>query len=497
MLLLPLLACTPPDDTKPADTAGADDTGAPAGPLALAPGDVADLDVADDGTVSGELANDGTYIVLLYSAAVLQGSTFGYGDNAAADAVIEPGDAAPPPHDVGPTPSYAAVGDTRLFQVWNGSETVTIEAIATQVSDGVVVWEDQTTPNEIGAVDEETLSGVIANFQDIIVPRERQVFGEESDVDGGGSIDFLLSYTVNQSGPVAYVSWCDIGAEGGCDGSGNGSEIIYVGIPDPSSNYSSVDGISETVAHELNHLIYAWHKYVENDQPDASENVYLTEGMSALAQDLTGYNNGNQYVWGTALDGVSVYHDEDASIQGVSINDFLRGDGYYDEDRDGPLRGGAYLFLRYLFEQAGGFTVESDGTLVDAGGMDFLHSWFDSAELGPDCVTATTGRDVDDVALDWYTALVVTGRVENDNPAWSYQDQVQDPLTGYMFGIDPFTTIHGWWTLTGPRVQALDEADGSIRGGGVEYLQADLTAGVFTLATAPEAKIRARILRVE
>ena len=65
--------------------------------------------------------------------------------------------------------------------------------------------------------------------------------------------------------------------------------------------------------------------------------------------------------------------------------------------------------------------------------------------------------------MDWYTALLVTGRVDNDNPAWSYQDRVEDPLTGYEFGIDPFDTIHGWWTLTGPRVQGWADDDGQIR----------------------------------
>jgi hypothetical protein len=296
---------------------------------------------------------------------------------------------------------------------------------------------------------------------------------------------------------VAYVTSCDIGATVGCGGSGNDGEIIYMGVPDPESSYSTASAISELVAHELNHLIYGWHKYIVQERPNERENIYLTEGMSALAQDLTGYNNGNQYVWAAAIDATE-YLGPDASIDSVSVNDFLRGETYYDADRDGSLRGGAYLYLRYLFEQAGGMTVGSDGTLTDAGGMAWLHDWFDQAALGEETVLATTGREIADINLDWYTALVVTGRVENSNPAWNFEARVADPITGYEFGVDPYERIHGWLKLNGPLVQELDAADGSIRAGGVEYLSVSLSeGGVLEIPVDPDAAAVARVLRVE
>lgn len=487
-------ACSDPgkDPEDTGDGADTGDTAEPAGPAALEPGDVADMTATDAG-VEIELANPGTYIVTLVSQAVMPGEVYGYGANAEAAARVEPGDPRPTvPHDDDPAPVSVAVGDTRTFEVWDGSDEVTVTAEATQVTDGVVFWVDTTTENPL-SFDQSVLDDFLDQFQTIVIPRERQVFGEESDVDGDEKIHVLLSYTVNMYGAVAYVTSCDIGA---ANCTGNGGEIVYLGIPDPDSGYSSAGGIAETVAHELNHLIYGWHKYALNDQPGAQENIYLTEGMSALAQDLTGYNNGNQYVWAAALDAPQL--GDEASIDSVSVNDFLRGTTYYDADRDGPLRGAAYLFLRYLFEQAGGMTVEADGTLVDAGGMAFLHDWFDAPELGGDTVPVTTGREVQDTILDWYTALVVTGRVENDNPAWNYQERVADPLTGYEFGVDPYATIHGWLRLDGPRVQPLDGADGEIRGGGVEYLEVEVTeAGVVSVPVSADARAVARILRVE
>lgn len=270
-----------------------------------------------------------------------------------------------------------------------------------------------------------------------------------------------------------------------------------MGIPDPDSGHGSANGIVETVAHEFAHLIYAWHKFILLDQPDARENVYVTEGMSALAQDLTGYNNGNQWVWGAALDLSDLYGSRDYSVDGLSVNDLLRGSATYSSTRDGTLRGGAYLLLRYIFEQQGGMEVLDDGDFVDLGGIAWLHRWFDGPELGPDAVEATQGVPFWDLILDWYTALEVTGRDLNPEPLWNYQDRVEDPLTGYAYGVDPYARLHGGYSLHGPLVQPLDEADGSLRAGGVEYLQFTTDGGPFSLAVDETALARMRIFRVE
>jgi hypothetical protein len=498
--LLALFACTtraPVDDsgTPPVE----EDTGtAPTGPVTLEVGGVADMVTADDGSVSVELTEAGRYIVILTSTAIRSGELYGYGTASSEAAVVHVGGPdAPDAPDLGeaaPPPTAPTVGERRSFTVFDGSNRVTVEAEATVVTDGVVVWVDRTTENPIGEVSAETISAVLTNFESVVLPRQRQVFGEESDVDANGRVDVLLSYTVNQYGAVAYVSGCDIGAAS-C--AGNDGEILYMGYPDPDDRYSSANGITETFAHEVNHLVYGWHKYVQNNQAGASENIYLTEGMSALAQDLSGYNNGNQYVWAAAFDVSDYYGDRNYSCDGLSVNDFLRGSGTYDADRDGVLRGGAYLFLRYLFEQAGGMEVQADGTFEDLGGIDFLHRWFDAPELGPDAVRATTGREIEDVQLDWYTAMVVSGTVDNDNPAWNFQDRVEDPVTGYFFGVDPYANIHGHMQLDGVLVQPLDEADGSLRAGGVEYLRTNVDAGaVVSVPVSTDARARARILRI-
>ncbi len=489
LLVLATLALTacPPDPQETGDTTPEDP----------AVGAVFDLDTDETGVLA-QLDEPGTYVVILFSQAEDQSTFYGYGALADTAARTVPGDALPPKPLSGPIPHSSLLPDNREFRVWNGSGYVTIEADAEQVTEELVIWKDLTTENPLGDPEEETFDDVVDKFEQIVLPRTRQIFGEESDIDGSERIDVLVSYTVNQYGVVAYVSTCDIAELAGCGSSGNGGEIIYMGIPDPESSYSSASAIVELWAHELNHLVYTWHKYVGNDLYFASENIYLTEGFSELAQDLTGFNNGNQYIWASAIDMRDFYGGEDYSTQGVSINDFIRGDGYYDYDRDGPLRGGAYLFLRYLFEQAGGMDIAEDGTLTDLGGMAWIQDWFAVPELGAEAVEATTGAQLLDLAMDWYTAIVVTGRDLNDEPAYNYQPRVQDPLTTFEFGVDPFANIHGWLQLTGPPIQPVDEADGQIRAGGVEYLQVVVDEpGMVVIPVDAEALPRARAFRIE
>lgn len=473
------------------------DTAEPEGPLALAVGEVGDLENLGD-RVSIDVANAGTYWVVLTSTAPEQGTLFGYGANAAAARRVE--DSHPVirrwrPAPESPRPAPPAVGDTRTFRVHNGIAGVNVTGEVIAASEQVVVWKDITTENPLGDLDLAKVMEVVNAYGEIVLPRERSIFGVESDVDDGGTMDVLLSYTVNQTGSAAYVSGCDIGI-GDCGTWGNDAEIVYMGIPD-DDGHGSTNGIVETFAHEHNHLVYSWHKFALNEQLDAEENVYVTEGMSALAQDLTGYNNGNQYVWAAAIDLREMY-GPNASTHGISVNDVFRGTGRYDEERDGSLRGAAYLYLRYLFEQAGGMSVDAEGTPVDLGGITWLHDWFDVPELGPDAVLATTGRSLEAVSVDFYTALLLTGRGLTEDPAYQFQPRFEDPITGYSYGVDPFATIHGWLELTGVPIQPIAEADGDLRAGGVEYLEITVEAGgTVEIPVDPAAAAVARIVRAE
>ncbi len=519
---LALLGCTaaPTDDGAAGDSSDGGDSDPLLGDSAL-PGDAEPrwLDLAvgevgemnsDDEGVWAEVVTPGSYVLILVSTAEDQGTLFGYGPGVAKGKRSTPSD--PPPDGKWPPPTpdrKTEVGDQRIFQVFNGTFTSPIFADAIEVTDRIVLWEDTTTANPLGSIDMVMIDQVLIDLEAIVLPREEHIFGALSDVDADGQIAVLLSYAVNQYGAKAFVTWCDIGVTQGCGPNNNDAEVVYLGIPDPAISSSTVNGIVETVAHELNHLIYGHHKFVLNGLAAVEENIYITEGFSALAQDLTGYNNGNQYVWAAAIDMASFYGDDiNYTTHALSINDLLRGDSYYDLDRDGALRGGAYLFMRYLFEQQGGMRVAvTNGAQIDDGGMAWLQSYFTAPELGVEAVEVTTGADLWDLTMDWYTALVVTGRRPvdapmtaprlNDDPIFNYEDRLEDPLTGYSYGVDPFATIHGWLNLTGPPIQTWDSPDGDLRAGGVEYILVDAPVGRLSLDVDSAALARARLFRVD
>jgi hypothetical protein len=493
LALFSVVACNKDDDIE-IDTGETGDA-PPAGYADLAVGELADM-VTEGGQVWVELAQPGSYVVVLTSQDESQGTEHGYGAAASEARVVTPSD--PRPVLAGHHPILRTeLGDSFEFEVYNGTRYVAIEAEAVEVTDELVIWKDLSTENPYGDLDEDILADIVANMEEIVLPRERQLFGEESDVDEDGKLWVLLTYTVNQYGAQAYVTWCDIGVTEGCYGYGHGHEIVYMGYVDPADTRATANGVTETIAHELAHLIYAYHKVLLNGEAGLDENIYVTEGTSALAQDLTGYNNGNQYVWAAALDLSDTYGSDDYSIQAVSLNDLFRGSGYYDQARDGALRGGAYLFLRYLFEQQGGMSIESDGSLADQGGIAWVRDLFSVPESGVESVEVTTGADFHELALDFYTALVVSGRGLDDDPRYNFQERVEDPLTGYEHGVDTYANIHGWLQLEGPMVQPIDEADGSLRAGGVEYLQTTVEAGVLSIPVSEGAQARARVFRIE
>jgi hypothetical protein len=255
----------------------------------------------------------------------------------------------------------------------------------------------------------------------------------------------------------------------------NDQELIYVSPPQLLEPYMATpNAIIETLAHEFQHAIYFYRKYLLNDLPlSAAESAYVTEGLSALAQDLTGYQAGNFFVAKAGLDGIAQ----------VSANDLVLSSGSYYMDRDGELRGAAYLLLRYLYDQAGGDTVQPDGSFQAATspGIAWLRAFMDSPLLGGENVEAATGRPLAETIADWYTAMMVDDRLDasdaplNADPRWNYLPTQVDPLTDRVRGTTMFEDFRGMVQKTGPLIVDLAAADGIIRAGGVEYLSLTAT----------------------
>lgn len=400
--------------------------------------------------------------------------------------------AVPPPHPLPPS-----VGEFRDFSVLGDNRVVTATFEAVHVGAQVAFWLDisSTPAASISAAD---LRDIAAAYQDIVLPREEVFFGPRSDVDGNSLVFVLLSPVVNENdGPVAYFYPCDLLAPGaaGCSYS-NQAEVLYLSPPNTiGPPFNTVNAIVETMAHETQHMVFFNTKHLLNASFAEPENMYLLEGLAALAQDLTGYQAGNLYVSWYGLDLIA---------SEFALRDVLRDDGAYIGARDGGLRGGAYLLLRYLYDQAGGDEVLSDGAIVDTGGVTWLNELCGSATTGLAGLEASLPRPLDGMLWNFYTALAVTNRGADlgpisVEPAYNYLPTAVDPLTGKQRGFNAYAPLH-MGAMTGPATVAYGQETGQLRLTGVNYvLLAPGRVGWLELTAEgmPDADCRVRLARIK
>ena len=402
----------------------------------------------------------------------------------------------PAQHQYATTPPKK--GDKRSFKIRANNATVTIQAEAMYVDGTAVFWLDRTT-KPLATIKDTTLKALADGFVKTIVPRERIYFGKESDLDSDGLIAILLSPLVTDSA-VAYFSPCDLldpTVVTYCTHS-NKMEMLYMSPPSSlKPPYNTPNALLETVAHEFQHAIYFNRKYLLNNNTTAKENPYITEGLSHLAQDLSGYQAGNLYVLMASLKGVDLLSVPNLASDAIT--------SYVPGQSDGIMRGGGYLVLRYMFDRAGGDAMDSTGKATDKGGITWLRKFMDAKTTGTANFTASSGLALDKLGLQFWTAMAVSnrgsgGKPINSNAKLNFLPTTVDPITQRQRGCNLFAPFHGF-SLVGPATQEFSTADGKLRAGGGELLtlKAPAAAGQlsFQVTTTAEAKAMVRLIRVK
>ena len=494
-------------------------------------GEVVELEAGDDGVFSFDVTpqtGDERYVLQLVSLSRATATDYAYEVTVDGEALGEPadagpieGDALPPPiprhgeplfreaairavSEGAPAASPARadppnVGDTVQFEISDSESTyTTIDAEVMSVTDELVIAFDRTTDPDL-AIDATILDELAANFAEIVLPRERVYFGAESDVNEDGHVTVLFSPLVFTAtgGVTAYVSPCDLLADGtpGCPVT-NEQEMVYVSPPDLLESYmATATAMTEVMAHEFQHAIYFYRKSILNDDLTAAESMYVTEGMSAMAQDVTGFQAGNKYVAGMAIEAVNEF----------SLADVLAYPDYYDTEHDGTYRGAAYLILRYVFDQLGGDSITADGEIVDEGGIPFLTAMTDDPLYGYDALEAAAGADADALFPDFYTAMLLDDRTSGGEPLTSdprylFAEPWDDPVTGQTHGVTMcFELAGGTWLVRGVPIQQ-GGADAVIRSGGAEYVlvEAEGAGTEIGIGASAEtgAELGARLVRI-
>ncbi len=481
-----------------------------AGVLTLAPGEAAELPV-EEGKASVRIASAGgeTYVAIVastkldsskadhaYSAEL--GAAAGAKDAKRLDGCSLGPDAwkgKTVPVEAAPSGTAPVVGSTRTLKVPVGTRLETITAEVLAVSEKAVVWIDKT-PAHPASLDPAFVTEFLTDFDKNILPRSRTLFGIESDTDADGRVGLVFTPLTRDSA-VAFFRQCDLFEGTGCGpDSGNKGEFLYLTPPaniDPP--YNTPAAIKEILAHELGHLLHFNRKVVRNKLGEWPDSSYMIEGFGGFAQDASGYQSGNLYVAMAGLDGIGEF----------SLAEVLGSRSTYDTKRDGLLRGASYLFVRYLYDRAGGDTVKTDGSIEGRGGPAFLRDVLDAKESVAQKTVTVAGTTLPDVAMDFYTALALSngdkgGGVVPKNSCFSFLPVETDSVTKKPRGADVFASFHGQ-KMKGPKTQKVEAADGKVRSGGVEYLAFSAAPGAsetgLSVSIDTAAAPRVRVARLK
>lgn len=314
--------------------------------------------------------------------------------------------------------AVVSMGESRSFKVLSSLSStrnyVEVNGSVECVGSNVIFYVDSEVTQEMLS-DADILQ--LCNSFDPVVAREQSLFGAPSDVDGNGKVVVLFTPQVNRLGGLGggiitgFFLANDLFASGSSNPASNFMEILYVMVPDPqgrfgttiSRSFAMSNLLPSVLPHELQHAInYNQHVFVYGGR---SENSCLNEGLSHLAEDLMGQGQENPSRYGIYLQSPQSYSVVSCSSAGLGN------------------RGGSYLFLRYLYEQA------EDGNA-------FARNLIQSAKTGIENVEAAfKGRQTDfdqfgEFFLRW--SVAITGITQDSK--FSFKARERDSTTGQWKG---------------------------------------------------------------
>lgn len=339
---------------------------------------------------------------------------------------------------------------------------LTVEARVRRVSDEVAILVDVNDP-----VTDDDVAELARRFDDHIAPLDHAFFGTPTDAqgrdfDGNGVVLIVLTERVGELDPnlVGFFTSDDLIDPASPDALpwSNGADLLFMR---PPSSSVSLDQLSGTIAHEYQHLINYFTKVIE--QGSEPERVWLDEGISSFAEDVTGY-------------GVDAFENIALYLDAVPITPLISGPDTSER------RGMAHLLVRYLFEQAGGATFPGAGAVQDRGGVAAVRRLVQSADTGTELFSASdTGRSYPDWLSDLLVTIALDGTSIPDvscNPGFQLEDPSTSDFTGFQRGIDLRSAIAGTGLrLEGPTIDPYAAADAlPVTGNGGEIRRLDLTA---------------------
>lgn len=208
-----------------------------------------------------------------------------------------------PPRTAAPRASLTppALGSQHSFLICGDANCdvfATVTGTAVHVGPHNVIYLDNAAP--AGGYTTPELDRLGGLFDQYMYPIDTTAFGRESDIDGNGAVDILLTPAVNRLSGDCEATGSLIGGfffpddlVPGSPGS-NAAEVFYGLVPDPNSTNCPVSHalassfIGPTFVHEFQHMISFGRHVLLPPVPSDPEDDWLDEGLSRFAEELGG-----------------------------------------------------------------------------------------------------------------------------------------------------------------------------------------------------------------
>jgi hypothetical protein len=326
------------------------------------------------------------------------------------------------------------------------------------ISDKAIIVAD--TMNPPGGFTDADYRAIAVAFDTLVDPLDRAAFGAPSDIDSNGHVIMFFTRAVNErtaQGSASVVLgffyardlYPKTGTSGPCAGS-NVGEMFYLLVPDPNGTVNGNKRTTAqvqtftngTIAHEYQHLINASRRMYVNGGGTTTEEPWLNEGLSHIAEQLAFFKSSGRSPRQN-LD-ASGFSDPlfAAAFSTYENNNFNRYKQYlarpdqqspigFDAfDDDLPTRGAAWSFLRYA----------ADHLPVPSQENNFWFNLVNTKATGVPNLTAALGKSPNATLRDWAISVFLDDNAPNvdprfQQPTWNLRSAMTNGGTSLGFPL--------------------------------------------------------------
>jgi hypothetical protein len=346
--------------------------------------------------------------------------------------------------DTTPGPALT-VGDVKDFKTCSNltcSAFTTVQATLRYVGTHAAVYIDNTVPQNDPLQDAD-FAELGTAFDTRHYPIDTTAFGRESDIDGNGVVEILMTDAVNSLTPdctdgrvIGYFFGGDLVN----NPNSNHGEVFYTLVPAPAngtckviSRRTAVDNLKPTLIHEFQHMIsFNQHTLIRGG---TAEEVWLNEALSHFAEELGGRlipdvecvsptftSCRSQYTSGDIFDAYDYLQDAENHFM------IFNGSGGLEE------RGAVWLFLRWTLDQ---FAAPDPSFLATS----VTRALVQTQLTGATNLTTVTGGNLSTMIPEWLMAAYLddgpdlpvepTGRLQYKS--WGLRGIWTNPMNAQFF----------------------------------------------------------------